>query len=644
MQVTVAQQLPPQPQHQHQQPPQQSQHQQPLPPLQPQPPGLIVAGGADEDAGGGTHSSALAGDQHTSFRAAGQAVLASGKMAQFHGDRAFEAVHRGRYLRPEDRQLWSRDRDDAFSSDNFKPTVFAKSALYELFPAYVAVWIILIIERGNHTLAQNRMLSPFLATYWKGNGRTPPAFPFDVFIQPCPYVSFALWLWYRPESIDGWEVGFTLAMHIMRALVIGSKYAYYNDLDLGRDVGESTEGYRVEMRMMRKLASNWVCNAPDVLNSVLLEELYESCLRIDCDLAKAHFVVEPALAEAMWAEAQQSLDKACEEALVVDPNEGDTKAAAPKWGHSQELRDRVFGDEVRVAQLVAQGKLPASVVAWRCIQDCYYIAKDPGMKRMFNTMKLSFVMVWIAPLTRVYLGQSAFGETGVEKVILATGFVATFQSFWLVLLYVVLPSYDYWNRYRACGFMSQLMDHGIIINQPAAAAAAAAAVRSENFDLEEGGDQFDSDDDEGGGGGGGDASIASLMDGGGPAKQQHVALPPPRFERERVKSRRWAPESRLLLDMRKSQNVLAWSLVRRSVGCAGVYGHGFYARFQVYSLLLFAGSLLFTAAYTYSAKEVGHVDTVGFAHIMSRLAIVVGCLIVQVYFGYQVCDSTIRFQ
>ena len=55
MQVTVAQQLPLQPQHQHQQPPQQSQHQQPLPPLQPQLPGLIVAGGADEDAGGGTH-------------------------------------------------------------------------------------------------------------------------------------------------------------------------------------------------------------------------------------------------------------------------------------------------------------------------------------------------------------------------------------------------------------------------------------------------------------------------------------------------------------------------------------------------------------------------------------------------------------
>ena len=49
-----------------------------------------------------------------------------------------------------------------------------------------------------------------------------------------------------------------------------------SDLDLGHDVGSKSENYYVEMRMMRKLASNWVCNLPDVQNSVLLEELYES--------------------------------------------------------------------------------------------------------------------------------------------------------------------------------------------------------------------------------------------------------------------------------------------------------------------------------------------------------------------------------
>ena len=62
---------------------------------------------------------------------------------------------------------------------------------------------------------------------------------------------------------------------------------------------------------------------------------------------------------------------------------------------------------------------------------------------------------------------------------------------------------------------------------------------------------------------------------------------------------------RLLLDMRQSQNILAWSLVRRSVACAGEFGHSFYLRFQVYSFLLFGGACIFVTAMTFASKSSG---------------------------------------
>ena len=71
------------------------------------------------------------------------------------------------------------------------------------------------------------------------------------------------------------------------------------------------------------------------------------------------------------------------------------------------------------------------------------------------------------------------------------------------------------------------------------------------------------------------------------------AAPPPLVVRRRC---------RLVLDMRKSENVLAWSVVRRSVACAGEFGHSFYLRFQVYSLLLFGCSCVYTCAMTFGSS------------------------------------------
>ena len=114
-----------------------------------------------------------------------------------------------------------------------------------------------------------------------------------------------------------------------------------------------------------------------------------------------------------------------------------------------------------------------------------------------------------------------------------------------------------------------------------------------------------------------------------------ASLRPPRDALRRYQDQGGAPDQlRLLLDMRQSQNVLAWSLVRRSVACAGEFGHSFYLRFQVYSLLLFGGACVFVTAMTFAAKSRGAMDTVAFVHVMSRVALLVCAVLMQVASGY----------
>ena len=122
-----------------------------------------------------------------------------------------------------------------------------------------------------------------------------------------PYASFALWLYYRPPGVDVWEVGFTFCFPVMRALVVAAKYGYYTDAECAADTGFGGKNYEVEDRMNKKLASNWVCNLHDQLYSVMLEELYETSVRVDCDLSQASFDVGAPAAVAVWAEAKATL-------------------------------------------------------------------------------------------------------------------------------------------------------------------------------------------------------------------------------------------------------------------------------------------------------------------------------------------------
>ena len=176
----------------------------------------ILIDAADDAGGGGVGGKLSLG----SVRAIGAAAVATAK-----GDRSFEAVHRGRYLPDEARDEWQQHRADALSGDRLKPWVFAKASLYELFPGFISVWLILILEAGNHNLAANRNLTPF-KKFPLGLGTL-----FADMIGAAPYASFALWLYYRPPGVDVWEVSFTLCFPIMRSLVIAAKYGYYTDLE-----------------------------------------------------------------------------------------------------------------------------------------------------------------------------------------------------------------------------------------------------------------------------------------------------------------------------------------------------------------------------------------------------------------------------
>ena len=124
----------------------------------------------------------------SSLRTAGAAVM----LAMTKGDRSFEAVHRGRYLPDQARDEWQRHRADALSGDRLKPWTFAKASLYELFPGFISVWLILALEGGNHSVAANRNLTPF-KKFPLGIGT---AFG-DLLLLAAPYASFVLWLYYR---------------------------------------------------------------------------------------------------------------------------------------------------------------------------------------------------------------------------------------------------------------------------------------------------------------------------------------------------------------------------------------------------------------------------------------------------------------
>eukprot|EP01050_Picozoa_sp_SAG11_P006812 SAG11_NODE_545_length_8621_cov_25.321521_2_plen_211_part_00 len=173
------------------------------------------------DAGLESRASAEAGASAKKLRLGSVRAVGAVALTTSKGDGSFEAVHRGRYLPDEEKEEWHQHRADALSGDRLKPWIFAKAALYELFPGFISVWLILILEAGNHNLAANRNLSPF------------KKFPLGIatsivdVLLLAPYVSFALWLYYRPAGVDLWEVLFTFCFPLMRSLVIGSKYGYY---------------------------------------------------------------------------------------------------------------------------------------------------------------------------------------------------------------------------------------------------------------------------------------------------------------------------------------------------------------------------------------------------------------------------------
>ena len=58
-------------------------------------------------------------------------------------------------------------------------------------------------------------------------------------------------------------------------------------------------------------------------------------------------------------------------------------------------------------------------------------------------------------------------------------------------------------------------------------------------------------------------------------------------------------------------------------------------RFQVFSLLIFGGSCAFSTVFTFHSRSTGTIDVVAFVHVFSRVIILVGTVVCQVYFGWR---------
>ena len=74
-----------------------------------------------------------------------------------------------------------------------------------------------------------------------------------------------------------------------------------------------------------------------------------------------------------WRLAQAKVTLAKALAAAAKPGTGfeSEKVWKQKWGLHQDLQLKLFGPEDLIEATVQKGKLPASLMAWKCACDCY---------------------------------------------------------------------------------------------------------------------------------------------------------------------------------------------------------------------------------------------------------------------------------
>ena len=107
----------------------------------------------------------------------------------------------------------------------------------------------------------------------------------------------------------------------------------------------------------------------------------------------------------------------------------------------------------QLLRAASAGRVPASVVAWKCAVDSFYVTKEQGAGRFKLVGALALFSCWIPPLLRLVLGLPMFGTSGVEKATLALALFAGCLGFMMIMIYVVLPSFDFASRHEATRFM-----------------------------------------------------------------------------------------------------------------------------------------------------------------------------------------------
>ena len=345
---------------------------------------------------------------------------------------------------------------------------------------------------------------------------------------------------------------------------------------------------------------------------------YMGCLRADVDLGKCRFVGQsPEVVRSIWADTREKLEAARAEAVnsrmdsskdggIDDVDRGRVCKFELLCDSSLLIERKLFGcdldstewDSMVEAQARA-GVVSAVAVAWNIAVDSFFCTfKKGNSTRLMPLLLISTALAFITPITRLVLGREhVMGEPGWGQVIFFLLFIVKMSTFWLVLLYVAYPAYDGLGRLKISQRLSDLVGDGMLATARETSTTAAdtnpLSVESFQRDLEDGVD--------------GGAVSSSLLQ----------------------------PSTTMLnLDMRLPDNVVAWSCLRKSLGC-GELGKSFYVKYNCYNAIIFVSTIMLMFFFSLAAKMTGEIDVAIALDIVVRVVLTLSAIIVQVFVGWK---------
>ncbi len=171
-------------------------------------------------------------------------------------------------------------REEALSELKFKPGIFFRTILYEMFLMPISTLLCILLE--NKHSSKNRHIGatklPCCGKYW-----------FLGTFYYFGYIGMVLgFVYVSDDSATAIYTSLTLVILLVsRAVTLGAKYGFYGNLDIYGEHGLMSFSYTYSMRINQKLLSIFFFFGSIILTIIAhVEEIYATSLRLDIDLSQ----------------------------------------------------------------------------------------------------------------------------------------------------------------------------------------------------------------------------------------------------------------------------------------------------------------------------------------------------------------------